>query len=176
MKNLRFRLKTLPFLLKHLRFLAWIPKGSVIQEPKGPSKTSQFEHSSIPATIRDLFGLPSSLTKRDAWAGSFTELLTLDQPRTDAPMHLPSAPNGGKPPPPPSPPAPVSPLTCKTTDKGNATASLPCKEAYAGNLCVDAGSLIGSGQTEPCIDACYEWCSQTKGCTYFSLSNATGNK
>ena len=90
------------------------------------------------------------------------------------------APCYGKPPPPPapppSPPGPVSPLTCKTTDKGNATASLPCKEAYAGNLCVDADSLIGSGQTESCIDACYEWCSQTKGCTYFSLSNATGNK
>ena len=26
------------------------------------------------------------------WAGSFDELLTLDSPRTDAPMHLPQAP------------------------------------------------------------------------------------
>lgn len=29
---------------------------------------------------------------RDAWAGSFHELLTLDEPRTDAPMHLPDGP------------------------------------------------------------------------------------
>ena len=29
---------------------------------------------------------------RDAWAGSFHELLTLQQPRTDAPMHLPDGP------------------------------------------------------------------------------------
>jgi hypothetical protein len=27
-----------------------------------------YEHSSILATVRDVFGLPSSLTKRDAWA------------------------------------------------------------------------------------------------------------
>ena len=32
------------------------------------------------------------MTHRDAWAGSFHELLTLDSPRTDAPMHLPDAP------------------------------------------------------------------------------------
>ena len=90
------------------------------------------------------------------------------------------APCYGKPPPPPSPPppppGPASPLTCKTTEKGNATASLPCKEAFAGNLCDDAGSLIGSGQNELGVDACYEWCSKSKGCTYFSLSNATDNK
>jgi hypothetical protein len=30
--------------------------------------------------------------QRDAWAGSFHELLTLQTPRTDAPMHLPDAP------------------------------------------------------------------------------------
>lgn len=29
---------------------------------------------------------------RDAWAGSFVELLTLDSPRTDCPMHLPTSP------------------------------------------------------------------------------------
>jgi len=64
----------------------WIPKGTVFQEPKGPSSTSQYEHASIPATIRQLFGLPEFLTKRDAWAGTFLELLTLDAPRTDAPI------------------------------------------------------------------------------------------
>jgi hypothetical protein len=68
------------------------PKNSLFQEPAAPTPTSQFEHSSIPATIKHLFGLPNFLTKRDAWAGSFHELLTLDAPRTDTPMHLPAAP------------------------------------------------------------------------------------
>ena len=102
----------------------WIPKGVVFQEPQQGPKTSQFEHSSIPATIRDLFGLPTSLTKRDAWAGSFTELLTLDQPRTDAPMHLPLAPGEATPPPLPLP-------------KG-------LKPFLKGKLCVDQGEILGS--------------------------------
>ena len=70
----------------------WLPKNSLFQEPRGPTPTSQFEHSSIPATVKALFGLPAFLTKRDAWAGSFDELLTLDTPRTDTPLHLPDAP------------------------------------------------------------------------------------
>merc|ERR1712096_84338 len=84
------------------------------------------------------------------------------------------APCYGKPPPPPSPPpappGPASPLTCKTTEKGNAAASLPCKEVFAGDLCVEA-DLIGVGQHEPGVDACYEWCSKSTGCTFFALSN-----
>ena len=40
------------------------------------------------------------LTKRDAWAGSFDELLTLDAPRGDAPLHLPDAPKPAVPFPP----------------------------------------------------------------------------
>ena len=75
-------------------FLAspWLPKGIIIQEPKSKDATSQFEHSSISATLVELFGLSGFLTKRDAWAGSFGELLTEKEPRTDAPMHLPDAP------------------------------------------------------------------------------------
>lgn len=74
--------------------------------------------------------------------------------------------------PPPPPPGPKSPLTCKTADKGNATASLPCKKYLEGNLCADRGSLIGEGQTETCIDACYNWCAKTADCTYFSIEAA----
>jgi hypothetical protein len=70
----------------------WLPKGSVFQEPVGPYHDSQFDLSSMATTIKYLFGIPGFLTQRDAWAGSFHELLTLDQPRTDAPMHLPDAP------------------------------------------------------------------------------------
>jgi hypothetical protein len=70
----------------------WIAKGSIIQSPKGPFPTSQFEHSSIPATIKTLFNLTDWLTRRDEWAGSFEELL-LDAPRRDPmPLHFPGAP------------------------------------------------------------------------------------
>ena len=81
----------------------WVAKGTVFQEPQhGPTDTSQFELSSVPATIKNLFNLSTFLTKRDAWAGSFEELL-LDTPRTDAPYHLPEAPPAASPwdPPPP---------------------------------------------------------------------------
>lgn len=50
--------------------------------------------SSIPATVKEVFGLPRFLTKRDAWAAPFTELLTLDSPRQDCPMTLPDPPEG----------------------------------------------------------------------------------
>jgi hypothetical protein len=46
----------------------------------------------VVATAKHLFGVPGFLTRRDAWAGSFHELLTLTTPRTDAPMHLPDGP------------------------------------------------------------------------------------
>ena len=55
-------------------------------------QTSQFEHSSLSATITILFNLSGTLgaskhdgflTERDAWAGSFHELLTRDAPTTD---------------------------------------------------------------------------------------------
>ncbi|KAK3280572.1 hypothetical protein CYMTET_11592 [Cymbomonas tetramitiformis] len=73
-----------------------VAKGAVFQEPKGPTNTSQFELTSVSATIKNLFNLSSFLTKRDAWAGSFDELL-LDEPRTDCPMHLPEAPKPAAP-------------------------------------------------------------------------------
>jgi len=76
----------------------WVPKGAVFQEPKGPTATSQFDETSLLATAKNLFNLSSFLTKRDAWAGSFDELL-LNEPRTDCPMHF------------PEPPKPASPWT-----------------------------------------------------------------
>ena len=70
----------------------YIPAGAVFQEPHGPYPDSQFDLSSVVATAKHLFGVPGFLTRRDAWAGSFHELLTLTTPRTDAPMHLPDGP------------------------------------------------------------------------------------
>eukprot|EP01062_Namystynia_karyoxenos_P007990 TRINITY_DN12818_c0_g1_i2.p1 TRINITY_DN12818_c0_g1~~TRINITY_DN12818_c0_g1_i2.p1 ORF type:complete len:503 (+),score=164.62 TRINITY_DN12818_c0_g1_i2:160-1668(+) len=88
----------------------WVKKGSVFQEPKkGPTNTSQFELTSIPATVKNLFNLSGFLTKRDMWAGSLDELLE-DGIRTDAPMHLPDAPPPATPwePPPPTPAGPAA--------------------------------------------------------------------
>ncbi|GAB4824828.1 Non-specific phospholipase C4 [Ancistrocladus abbreviatus] len=67
----------------------WIEPGTVLHGPSGPEPTSQFEHSSIPATVKKLFNLKDFLTKRDAWAGTFEGILTRTAPRTDCPATLP---------------------------------------------------------------------------------------
>ncbi|KAM7480161.1 hypothetical protein LguiA_028374 [Lonicera macranthoides] len=71
----------------------WIKKGTVITRPKGPAPNSEFEHSSIPATIKKMFNLSSNfLTHRDAWAGTFEHVVgQLTSPRTDCPVVLPDA-------------------------------------------------------------------------------------
>ena len=59
---------------------------SVLHEASGPFPTSQFEHSSIPATVKKIFNLPHFLTKRDQWAGTFESVfLTRTTPRIDCP-------------------------------------------------------------------------------------------
>lgn len=60
---------------------------AVITGPKGPAANSEFEHSSIPATIKKIFNLTSNfLTHRDAWAGTFEEVVgELTSPRFDCP-------------------------------------------------------------------------------------------
>lgn len=68
---------------------SWIERGTVLHEPSGPYPTSQFEHSSIPATVKKIFNLPEFLTKRDAWAGTFDVVLNRNSPRTDCPVTLP---------------------------------------------------------------------------------------
>ncbi|KAJ0970806.1 hypothetical protein J5N97_018765 [Dioscorea zingiberensis] len=67
----------------------WIERGTVLHGPSGPYPNSEFEHSSIPATVKKLFNLKSFLTKRDAWAGTFETVLTSTTPRTDCPVTLP---------------------------------------------------------------------------------------
>ncbi|ORZ14762.1 phosphoesterase [Absidia repens] len=66
----------------------WVEKGAVIHEPNGPYKDSQYEHSSVPATLKKIFNLPNFLTKRDAWAGTFEHAISLDKPRDDCPLKL----------------------------------------------------------------------------------------
>lgn len=71
----------------------WIEKGTVVHGPNGsPFPSSEYEHSSIPATVNKLFNLPSPfLTKRDAWAATFDHIVqTRKEPRTDCPEKLPT--------------------------------------------------------------------------------------
>jgi len=46
---------------------------------------SQYEHSSIPATVKKIFKLKDFLTKRDSWAGTFESVITRNSPRQDCP-------------------------------------------------------------------------------------------
>lgn len=55
---------------------------------------SIYEHSSIPRTVEDIFGL-SNLTERDSWANGLTHLITRVTARDDAPERLPEPANSG---------------------------------------------------------------------------------
>ncbi|KAH7542188.1 hypothetical protein FEM48_Zijuj02G0046600 [Ziziphus jujuba var. spinosa] len=71
----------------------WIQKGTVVHGTNGsPTPTSEFEHSSIPATVKKMFNLSSPfLTKRDEWAGTFEHVVQVrTEPRTDCPEQLPT--------------------------------------------------------------------------------------
>lgn len=62
--------------------------GAVVHGSNGkPFKTSEFEHSSIPATVKKIFNLSAPyLTKRDEWAATFESILQVrTEPRTDCP-------------------------------------------------------------------------------------------
>lgn len=58
----------------------WIPKGTVDHRA--------YDHTSIPKTLEDVFGLPN-LTARDKAAKSVRSLLALTEPRPDTPVALP---------------------------------------------------------------------------------------
>lgn len=67
----------------------WIAPGSVIHTPiNGPTPNSQYEHTSIMATMRAIFNMTTPLNARDAWAATFENILTLDSPRTNTKKNL----------------------------------------------------------------------------------------
>lgn len=72
----------------------WIEKGTVVNRANGPTPTSEYEASSIPATLKKIFNLKGDfLTKRDAWAGTFEQVwANRTSPRTDCPTVLPDVP------------------------------------------------------------------------------------
>jgi phospholipase C len=47
-----------------------------------------FDHTSVPATIKKVFGLPAFLTNRDAQANTFEDLLDAPAARTDTPVNI----------------------------------------------------------------------------------------
>lgn len=59
----------------------------MVHGPHGPTADSQYEHSSIPATVRKIFNLPDDfLTARDEWAGTFEHVFAQRKsPRIDCP-------------------------------------------------------------------------------------------
>lgn len=93
--DLGFEFDRLGLRIPTLLISPWIPKGVVESSPSNPSMpypNSQYELTSIMATVRKIFNMTTGpLTKRDAWAATFEHLLSLDEPRTDCPMHLPAA-------------------------------------------------------------------------------------
>ncbi|RKP15504.1 phosphoesterase, partial [Piptocephalis cylindrospora] len=74
----------------------WIKKGTVFHSPPEwvkPTPTSQYEHSSIPATLHKLFGTNRFLTSRDRWAATLESMWSeLSAPRKDTPVELNNAP------------------------------------------------------------------------------------
>ncbi|KAL9175757.1 hypothetical protein ABFS82_02G132500 [Erythranthe guttata] len=84
-----FRFDRLGVRVPAIMISPWIEKGTVLHGPTGPYPTSEFEHSSIPATVKKIFNLDSFLTKRDAWAGTFETVINRKSPRTDCPETLP---------------------------------------------------------------------------------------
>ncbi|GAB2287902.1 Non-specific phospholipase C3, partial [Dionaea muscipula] len=65
--------------------MASLVEGGAGRQCHGVGRTSEFEHSSIPATLKKLFNLKDFLTKRDALPDTFEGLLTRKTPRTDCP-------------------------------------------------------------------------------------------
>ena len=74
----------------------WIERGKIISAPSSsqkPTNTSEFDLTSIPATMKHMFGLNDFLTKRDAWAASFDDVFSeLEKPRDDCIEKLPEVP------------------------------------------------------------------------------------
>jgi hypothetical protein len=73
----------------HLRAIWSAGAGGrdIAAHPAKPHQSAHYDHASIPATLEACFGL-KALTQRDANANNLTPLLSLSNPRGDAPMQL----------------------------------------------------------------------------------------
>ncbi|XP_068635042.1 non-specific phospholipase C4-like [Aristolochia californica] len=84
-----FRFDRLGVRVPTIMISPWIERGTVVHRASGPYPASEFEHSSIPATVKKIFDLKDFLTKRDAWAGTFETVINRQTPRTDCPLTMP---------------------------------------------------------------------------------------
>lgn len=64
--------------------------------PRGTVDDTLYDHASICATVKEVFGLTAFLTKRDAQANTFAKLASSDAPRDDAPKSLPRITSGAR--------------------------------------------------------------------------------
>lgn len=72
----------------------WIAKNTVVNAPspaQAPTSTSQWDATSIISSANKIFGITGeSMTKRDAWAATFVDLVDGSSPmRSDCPLTLP---------------------------------------------------------------------------------------
>jgi len=63
----------------------WIPAGTIARAPVGEPP---FDHTSILATLRQLFGPFDPLSRRDAVAPNLLQVLSLPEPTNNGPRHL----------------------------------------------------------------------------------------
>ena len=75
----------------------YVAKGTLVTyapQAQKPTNSSEYELSSIPATLGKLFPQlgADALTRRTAWASTFEHLLESDRPRQDCPSELPEVP------------------------------------------------------------------------------------
>jgi len=72
----------------------WVAKGLVVHEPSGaaaPTPTSQYDSTSIIASVNRILGIKPPQNPRVTWAGTWDYLLlNMTTPRTDCPMKLPN--------------------------------------------------------------------------------------
>ena len=70
----------------------WIKAGTLVSQPsplQKPAPTSQFESTSIISTANKMFGVSESLTRRDAWAATFEDVIS-GTLRSDCLVELPA--------------------------------------------------------------------------------------
>eukprot|EP01089_Gocevia_fonbrunei_P020642 TRINITY_DN7737_c0_g1_i1.p1 TRINITY_DN7737_c0_g1~~TRINITY_DN7737_c0_g1_i1.p1 ORF type:complete len:527 (-),score=110.70 TRINITY_DN7737_c0_g1_i1:35-1615(-) len=68
----------------------WINKGTVVSEPTEQGVNKHYDHTSVAATLKKVMNLTDFLTKRDAWAPTFEQVVTgRDSPRSDCPLSVP---------------------------------------------------------------------------------------
>ena len=80
----------------HVVASPWIPAGTVVHEP-ATAPAHRYEHQSTFQTLRHLYGFDDILTNRTMFAASYDHVFSLESPRTDAPMTLPTPSDFDKP-------------------------------------------------------------------------------